>query len=382
MSIKTVIVSQYSIGGSFLYLQKLAEAFERKDYRAAFCLARECESHIHGSSCKFVLKDPSIPISQVKVLKYLIHLLRYLYNAFSVAPFDRHTKIVHLLFPFYMTDLITILRLKRKGVRVILSVHEILPHKPFMGGRIDMKIIKMLYESADLLLVHSNLLKRELMSLCHVSAAKIRVVPHGFFELARSPVDTVSLRKKYHVPSDKKVLLFFGSIRENKGLDILLNAMREMTEDFYLLIAGQTAGASEKPAEHYAELIRESGINNSVRWVNRYIADEECSEVFKLADAIVLPYKRTFHAQSGVLNLAIGYEKPCVVSDAGGIGETVRDYNLGVVVSPEDVGDLQRGIRSVFAGKMEFGFGRYKDDNSWDRVCDELISLYEEFPVN
>jgi D-inositol-3-phosphate glycosyltransferase len=381
MDTRTVIISYYGVGGSFLYLQKLMEAFRKKDCPVGFYLPKECESQIRDAcSCRFLLKEPSThpPFLEQSFLKYPYHLMKYLYNAFTVSPDDRNIKIAHFLFPFYLTDLITVLRFKRKGIRVVLSLHEIFPHKPFLGGRADMKIMRKLYELSDLLIVHSDSLKKELLSLFPLDPVKVRTIRHGYFELPESYSDVNALRRKYCVASDKKVLLFFGNIRENKGLDILLNVMREIKDDFFLLIAGGISGASERSSRYYMELISENGVSNSVHWLNRYVSDEECSEVFKLADALILPYKKTFHAQSGVLNLAAGFEKPCVVSDVGGIGEIVRSYSLGVVVRPEDVQDLQRGIKDVFADKVEFAFARYKEDNSWEGVCDEFIRVYEE----
>jgi glycosyltransferase involved in cell wall biosynthesis len=125
-------------------------------------------------------------------------------------------------------------------------------------------------------------------------------------------------------------------------------------------------------------MIRKNDLSDAVYWVKKYITNEEAAEVFKVADALILPYKKSFHAQSGVLNLAINYEKPCVVSDVGGIGETIREYNLGVVVKPENIQDLQRGIRALFADKKKFSFDKYKEENSWKKVCDKLITVYEE----
>jgi len=380
---KTLIISHYGTGGSFLYLQQLVGAFQKKGCPVTFCLPRECERQISNiCSGRFILKDPSTSPSFLKsrFLKYPFHLLKYLYNAFAVTPAN-NIKVAHILYPFYLTDVITILRLKRKGIKVILTVHEIFPHKPFLGGKTDMKLIKKMYELSDLLIVHNDSLRNELSSLFSISPGKIRVVPHGYFEFPDSSVDIMTLRKKYHAPLDKKVLLFFGTIRENKGLDILLNAMKEIKEDFFLLIAGQIAGASEPSANNYRTIIKTNDISDSIDWIERYITDEEVAEVFKIADAVILPYKKTFHAQSGVLNLAIGYERPCVVSDVGGIGETVRGYDLGIVVRPEDVHDLQRGIRNILKDNLKFGFDKYKNNNNWDRVCDKLISVYEELLI-
>jgi len=380
METATLIISHYGIGGSLLYLQELASALEKKGYPVIFYLPKNTELGIKNNSPhKYILKEPSTAPAflKLKLLKYLFHLSKYFYNAYAVKP-EENIKLAHLLFPFYLTDLITILRLKRKGIKVILTVHEIFPHKPFFGEKIDKKIIKKMYELSDLLLVHTDSLKKEMLELFSVSTEKVRVIAHGYFECPKSPVDTLTLKKKYHVPLDKKSLLFFGTIRENKGLDILLDAEKDLRDDFFLLIMGQIAGVSETPAKYYKEIIRKNDLVSSVYWLDKYISADEAAEIFKIADAIILPYKRSFHAQSGVLNLAIGYEKPCVVSDVGGIGETVRHYDLGVVVRPEDVQDLTSGIRTLFKGKQDFGFVRYKKENNWENVCDKLIGVYEE----
>ncbi|MBI5739431.1 MAG: glycosyltransferase family 4 protein [Nitrospirae bacterium] len=380
MKAETLIISPYGVGGSVLYLQHLADALGKKQYPVMFCLPEGGRTGIKNSSwCRQTLKDPSTSPAflRVRVLKYLYHLLKYFHNALAIRP-EGNIKVAHLLFPFYLADFITVRRLGKRGIRVILTVHEVIPHRPFLGGMADRKILKCMYDKSDLLLVHSDSLRDELLDAFAIDHVKVRVVPHGFFSVPQSPLAITALKEKYFIPSDKKVLLFFGSIRDNKGLDVLLNVMPGIEKDFFLLIAGQTAGASERPVGHYEDLIVKNGVNGSVRWVNRYISEEECREVFKIADAVVLPYKKTFHAQSGVLNLAVGYERPCIVSDVGGIGETVRAYDLGIVVRPEDAHDLQRGVREVFEVKNSFGFDRYKNDNNWDKVCDKLIGAYEE----
>jgi glycosyltransferase involved in cell wall biosynthesis len=222
------------------------------------------------------------------------------------------------------------------------------------------------------------LLKNKLANFYSITPAKIHVIHHGYFSGARTSAEIHALKKKYHVPFGKKVLLFFGTIRENKGLPVLLRAMEELKSDFFLLIAGETAGSSEVPTEHYKKIIEKTRLRDSVHWVKKYILSEEAAEIFKIADALILPYKKTFHAQSGVLNLAIGYEKPCVVSDVGGIGETVKKYNLGVTVTPENPSDLISGVIRLFArGNPCYGFKRYKQENSWQEVARKLISEYE-----
>ena len=191
METKILIISHYGIGGSLLYLQELASALEKKGYPVIFCIPKNTRLTIkNDSSHKYILKEPSTAPAflKPKLLKYLFHISKYFYNTYAVKP-EENIKLAHLLFPFYLTDLITIHRLKRKGIKVILTVHEIFPHKPFLGGKIDKIIIKKMYELSDLLLVHTDSLKKEMLELFSVSPEKVRVVEHGYFEYPQSLAD-------------------------------------------------------------------------------------------------------------------------------------------------------------------------------------------------
>ncbi len=242
----------------------------------------------------------------------------------------------------------------------------------------DKLLMKRLCGMADILSVHTESLRRRLTAFYNIDTSRIRVVPHGYFGYPESTLSEKVLREKYQLPPDRRILLFFGTVRENKGLDFLLHAMTELQKDYFLLIAGEIAQASARPGRRYEEIIRKNGLDTSLVWIKRYISDEEVSEVFKIADAVVLPYKRSFYAQSGVFNLAANYEKPCLVSDVGGLGETVREFGLGVVVEPEDAGAMVSGIRRLFESDREsYGFYRYKQENNWDRVAGQYVDIYE-----
>lgn len=379
----TVIVSNYGIGGSGRYLRELADAMAKSGYPVTFYVPGGTDmGELGGSSCRYHLREPSTHPSylRAKILKYPFHLLKYFTNTRVIRP-GRDTRVVHLLFPFYLTDFMLVNRLKREGKKVVLTVHEVSPHRPFLGGRLDRILIRKMFRGADLLIVHTESLKRKLTHLYPISPEKVRVIRHGYFMGASASAGTSHLRQKYGIPSDRKVLLFFGSIRENKGLDILLRAMQELKSVYFLIIAGDTAGSSELSPEHYRRMIESFGLDGSVHWVRKYISAKEAADIFTIAEAVVLPYRKSFHAQSGVLNLAVGYERPCVVSDVGGIGETVREYHLGVVVKPEDPSALIAGITDLFTeGRGKWGFGRYKRENSWQEMARRLIAEYGESP--
>ena len=119
--------------------------------------------------------------------------------------------------------------------------------------------------------------------------------------------------------------LFFGAYRANKGLDVLVDAMRAVP-DARLVVAGPVPSAD---VDHVAGLLAPLG--ERVTWDRRLIPDDELRGVFDGVTAVVLPYER-FEAQSGVLHLAIEMGVPVVVSDAGGLAEVTRDLGIGEIV--------------------------------------------------
>jgi glycosyltransferase involved in cell wall biosynthesis len=377
---RIAVISNYGVGGSALYLRQFAAAMMINGFPVAYYVPKGTDMGLaDDASCRYALREPSThpPFLKVKVLKYVYHLVKYFYNAVIFRP-GREVRVVHMLFPFYLTDFLVVNRLKRQGKKVLLTVHEGFPHRPFLGGRTDRAMMKKMYEKADLLVVHTPSLKKDLVKLFSLDPGKISVVPHGFFRMQQSPLSVAALRERYHVPQDRKVLLFFGSIRENKGLDVLIRAMKGLRPEYFLVIAGAIAGASEIPADHYRGLIDHYGIADSVRWTEKYIPEEEAVEFLKMADAVVLPYKRNFHAQSGVLNLAAGFDRPCVVSDVGGLGELVEEYRLGVVVAPEDADALREGIVRLFEDRnaASYGFQKYRDENNWEKAAEKYVAIY------
>lgn len=158
----------------------------------------------------------SFPWLRANRLKYFYHLLKYLSNALMPKP-EKHLKIAHLLFPFYLTDWITVSRLKKRGLRVVLTVHNVFPHTAFSGGKIDMTLLRKLYKGADLLFVHGDSLREELMEFYSIDHHKIKVVQHGYFDMPKSSIDMITLKRKYSIPLDKKYCFFSVLYAITKG---------------------------------------------------------------------------------------------------------------------------------------------------------------------
>jgi glycosyltransferase involved in cell wall biosynthesis len=134
----------------------------------------------------------------------------------------------------------------------------------------------------------------------------------------------------------KKNLLFFGLIRTYKGLDILLEAFGKLSDEYQLIIAGEPYGSFDK----YQEIIDRLPGKERIFMDLKYIKDSEVKDYFSAADLAVLPYRSA--TQSGISSVSYHFEVPMVVTDVGGLKETIGDRGTGLVASegtPEAIRD-------------------------------------------
>lgn len=132
----------------------------------------------------------------------------------------------------------------------------------------------------------------------------------------------------------QRYMLFFGLIRDYKGLDLMLKAYadtRFRKMNVKLIVAGEFYSGSEK----YFELEKQLGLQGMVVWKSDFVPDSEVRYYFGVADIIVQPYKSA--TQSGVTQIAYHFEKPMLVTDVGGLAEIVPDGKVGYVVKPDEV---------------------------------------------
>ena len=182
---------------------------------------------------------------------------------------------------------------------------------------------------------------------------------------------------------DKKThyLLFFGFIRDYKGLDLLLKAIdKEFFEknNIKLLVAGEFYTDS-KP---YFEIISKREIEKFVIMSNDFIPDEEVAYYFNACDAVVQPYKDA--TQSGVTQIAYHFEKPIITTNVGGLAEIVPDGKAGFVVKPE-VDDIRQAIVRFYSENREEelkkGVKELKRNYSWENMLksiDEVVKMINE----
>ncbi len=165
-----------------------------------------------------------------------------------------------------------------------------------------------------------------------------------FDVFAQRNFDRAEERDRLGLPAAGSVLLFFGYVREYKGLDDLLRAMPAVLQQApstTLLIAGEFY---QKP-ERYERLIATLGLEAKVKIVNRFIANEDVGRYFAACDMMVLPYKSA--TQSGILTVAYSFDRPVVATDVGGLAQFVKQGQTGLVVEPNSPAALAEGILNL-----------------------------------
>ncbi|HYF94936.1 MAG TPA: glycosyltransferase [Symbiobacteriaceae bacterium] len=286
-------------------------------------------------------------------------------------PYD----VVHLQVPYIVFHWL-FARLLRGHGRVVGTVHDVIPHVPVLHPTVDRLFSQWTFSAFDRLIVHSQENEEQLHRHFRVAPDSVHVVPHGVFYYGHA-------RQMPEPAGEHLRLLFFGGIRPNKGLGVLLEAMTLIRSvKAHLVIAGAGGSADSALLERYRNRFDKLGVDHRITWYNRFIKDEEVPDLLSSVDAVVLPYT-SFASQSGVLNVAIAYSRPVVVTDVGSMGATVREYGNGKVVPPQDAAALAIALEGLAPGSPEYdrmvkGAARARSELDWNRIAQRTVkSVYQ-----
>jgi glycosyltransferase involved in cell wall biosynthesis len=210
----------------------------------------------------------------------------------------------------------------------VASIHDVSPHRPRLGALED-RLARFMYRRPDGLIVHHQWLRQALEGGFGVAPGRIRVVPHQVFPV----VDPCERAAGESTPT----ILFFGALRQNKGLDVLLAAIERAGGAMRLHIAGRGDQELELLAADAAKWC-----DNVTTEIGR-ITEMRKAQLFRACNVVALPYT-AFSSQSGVLHDAYGHWRPVVATDVGALGQTVRDDGTGLVVPAGDVDRLAEAL--------------------------------------
>lgn len=272
--------------------------------------------------------------------------------------------------PFMAPCFGTIARIARSNghTRVICQIDNVEPHEHHIT---DTLFNHYYLNSVDGFIYMSEQVHSELKNYTSRPAL---FSPHPIFDNFGERVNREEACKKLGLDPAVRYTLFFGLIRDYKGLDTLLDAWSKFRRDGHkLLIAGEFYTSSDK----YHRLIESLGIKEDIILHDFFIPDEEVRNYFSVADCVVLPYKSA--TQSGVTQICYNFCTPVIVTDVGGLKEIVPDGRVGYVcpASAEGVHEALEKIYSEdniarFAEAMQEERKRF----TWKAMCDKIEELY------
>ena len=207
--------------------------------------------------------------------------------------------------------------------------------------------------------------------------ARYTVIPHPLYSHFGEKTARAEAEKKLGLAPGKKNILFFGLIREYKGLDILIEAFNGLGPDYQLIIAGEPYGSFE----HYEKLISRCPWKQNIKTVLRYIRDSEVKDFFSAADVTVLPYRSA--TQSGISSVSYHFEIPMIVTGVGGLKETIGDRGTGIVAENGSPEAIRHEIERYFnepdiKDECIRNIRQEKERLSWSRFCSRLTEFVED----
>jgi len=268
--------------------------------------------------------------------------------------------------------------LRRCRARKVATVHDVFRYRALVHPKYDNAQLIRFYRAMDALFVHAEEQASQLVT-AGVAPERITIVPHGPYDSGTTHQSASELRTKFGLPHDRPIALAFGNVREDKNLDLLMRAIAAQSSPVHLLVAGRFGTRERTTHAYHAQLAQDLGIESRITYVDRFIESHEVPELFRLCDWVALPYSRTFTSQSGVLAVAMQYNRPVLVSRVGSAVDILRTCRIGVGVEPDDFSSLRDGVATI--GQMvedssEFEFGQYRQRYSWEENARLTVTTY------
>jgi len=280
--------------------------------------------------------------------------------------------IIKFWIPFMGPSLGTVARIARKNgfTKVVSIIDNIIPHEKRPG---DKALAAYFVKYVDGFITMSESVMSDLKTFTTSKPAIF--TPHPVYDNFGAIVEKDQARSRLGLDENGRYILFFGFIRDYKGLDLLLLAMADERVRA-LGIKAIVAGEFYTDRAPYDKIIEENNLGDSLVMATDFIPDSKVGLYFSAADLVVQPYKDA--TQSGVTQVAYSFEKPMVVTNVGGLAEIVPHGKAGYVVDV-DVKEIASAIVDFYSGNREaemVSFCRQeKKKYSWETLLDKINEL-------
>jgi glycosyltransferase involved in cell wall biosynthesis len=323
------------------------------------------------------------------IFTYQIGLFQYYRSAFKIAD-SWEADIVHQLY-MERTEiplLPTLIERRNSGwqffgtyfaVQMSIDSERVSKQVFRYGQRLSIRIL-VKRGLIDGLFVHSKRLYDDVAAIISKDKNIISVVPDPIDPPAIKKTKTQA-REELSLPKEDLVILFFGSARQNKGPDVLLESLSYLGDKSITVVFAGKAGHIDKTD---IQNIR-STISSEIDIVDifRFIPDKRIYTYFYAADAIALPYRTNYHGTSGILQRSIASERPVIGTDCGIVGSIINSWNAGITVEPNSPSGFARGIEEYIKNKEYYdkkvtrNAQKYINRHHKKELASQVLGTYE-----
>lgn len=316
----------------------------------------------------FLIYDYSFKRGLSKVMSYVISQLKVIGIINRIKPDIIHFQWFKI--PFLDIFLLLFIKLFYRKIKLICTVHNILPHD---SGNNLKYVFKHIYRKFDTLLVHDIMAKRDLISMFNISDANITQIVHGVIDLD-TDITIVNQIVENNQRANNIVFGVLGNFNEYKGIDLVLDAWENISKEnnVHLLIAGKGS----------VEALKNRSSDEKLTINNKYLSDEEFLAHVKISDVILLPYRKI--SQSGLLLTALSEKKYVIVSNVGGLTQPLKVANVGWVLENLNAESLERAMKESidYLNQLdhklipENEFNKIMSHFSWSKTSKKLREIY------
>jgi glycosyltransferase involved in cell wall biosynthesis len=317
-------------GGISQFNACLYDELRKEHVVRAFNFKRQYPEFLFPGKTQFVTEDDeAVPVESTSLLD-TANPFTYISTYRAIRDWEPDVLIVRYWMSYFGPSLGYITRRMKKHCKVISILDYVIPHEPHF---FDEPLTKYFLKGSTGSVTLCEAVSKDLLNI--QPDARYTVIQHPLYSHFGQKLPREIAEERLGLEHGKKNLLFFGLIRDYKGLDILLEAFRMLPGyDWQLIIAGEPYGSFDK----YQKIIDTIPENERIRMSLKYIKDSEVTDYFSAADVAVLPYRSA--TQSGISSVAYHFEVPMIVTDVGGLKETIGDTGTGLVspeISPEAI---------------------------------------------
>jgi len=360
-------------GGLAAYNERLATELQLTDEVDIWTFTVQYPRFLFPGKSQYATDPPPAHL-RIRRIIHSVNPLNWWSTGRKVRRFDPDIVIVRYWLPFMGPCLGTILRVARKGghFKVIGLLDNVVPHEKRIGDRV---FTRYFLKPVDAFIAMTRSVLNDLRALEPHKPATI--IPHPIYDSYGPIIPKQEARARLQLDLQKRYLLFFGFIRPYKGLDLLLQAMadeRLRRLDIHLVVAGEFY----EDAAPYHQLLQQLQLGNRVLLHTDFIPNDAVKYYFCAADLVVQPYKSA--TQSGISQIAYHFERPMVVTDVGGLAETIPDGRVGFRCAPEPAA-IAAAVERYFTDRREADMTAAlrveKQQYSWHRLAKAIHEMAE-----